>query len=558
MEIIRRIALTINIVGLLACSSGILSVSAAAEQEQGLGASLSAQLFKALVANDLNAVRSIVEAGADLSRVNLKGQTAMDLAVDLSHFNIAQYLVLARRIEQRKMLKPALANKSAPKPVIPPRQVANVPPVKLTKLSPVEEPPKPVELASKAPKTIPAASATIVTIGSNSQTKPASAEQILRIKKTTTQQINRLLPDVEPSALFFIPKPKNKPRFIPKPNDEPSKKSNFNAQITPGQATPQPLQQDLPNRFQTGKDVKIAPRISKLKPQIKPAPLDKVTATQTDITRKRTEVPAARDTALKTRTPSIFNNLKNFLLPSTAVQPVLEQIIRNNKNDEPESASARSLPQSIPLSRLRKPLKNILLTLGDSATTGQSKLPRGIAEPDPCVRKRRGTVSFCIVPIDWPSAIEAAFTVNTSLYQGTRAIARYDKGKASHYHALYTSIDHDKIIKFLKNRYGPPTDIWKRMIAPFAKPRQSNPTLIWRSHDSETDKVTILEVRKFDDTRATFPDTRHGTIRLYPAGGPPVFPNITAHDIMSIDWAARSDHIDGASPALARSIRVQP
>jgi hypothetical protein len=38
MEIIRRIALTINIVGLLACSSGILSVSAAAEQEQGLGA----------------------------------------------------------------------------------------------------------------------------------------------------------------------------------------------------------------------------------------------------------------------------------------------------------------------------------------------------------------------------------------------------------------------------------------------------------------------------------------------------------------------------------------
>ncbi|MBO34410.1 MAG: hypothetical protein CMM74_15780 [Rhodospirillaceae bacterium] len=35
----------------------------------------------------------------------------------------------------------------------------------------------------------------------------------------------------------------------------------------------------------------------------------------------------------------------------------------------------------------------------DSITTGQPKLPRGIAEPDACIRKRRGRFPF--VPFRW-------------------------------------------------------------------------------------------------------------------------------------------------------------
>ncbi len=270
--------------------------------------------------------------------------------------------------------------------------------------------------------------------------------------------------------------------------------------------------------------------------------------------------PVAKLTALrpKPKTPSLVESVKEILLPGTVVPPKVDSTISKTAVTKAQESSLRRLTRAMPLNRLRKPLKNVLLTLGDSVTTGQSKLPRGMAEPDACVRKRRGAISFCIIPVDWPRAIEPAFAVNTNLYQGTRAIARYDNGKASHLHALYASADHDKIIQFMKKRYGPPTDVWKRMIAPFGKPRQPNPTFVWRSHDSETDKVTILEVRKFDDSRSVFPDTVHGAIRLYRAGGPPVFPIITAHDIMSIDWAARSDHIDGASPVLARTIRVQP
>ena len=38
-----------------------------------------------------------------------------------------------------------------------------------------------------------------------------------------------------------------------------------------------------------------------------------------------------------------------------------------------------------------------------------------------------------------PEAMEEAFSVNTLLYQGTRAIARYDAGKISHLHTLFDS-----------------------------------------------------------------------------------------------------------------------
>ena len=74
--------------------------------------------------------------------------------------------------------------------------------------------------------------------------------------------------------------------------------------------------------------------------------------------------------------------------------------------------------------RLRRPLTDIQLSLGESVTTSQPQLPRGLAEPQACITKQQGQVKFCVVPVDWPEAMEEAFSVNTLLYQGTRAIAR--------------------------------------------------------------------------------------------------------------------------------------
>lgn len=301
------------------------------------------------------------------------------------------------------------------------------------------------------------------------------------------------------------------------------------------------------------------PLIKANQPEYKPTISKPAPPPPQTVALKKAPTPVAKPVASQqVETPGILSTIKEALAPRKDIAVELNKIKAKAKNFEEAKAEVRRTARSMPLNRLRKPLTNVVLTLGDSVATGQSKLPRGIAEPDACIRKRRGAVSFCIVPVDWPRSIENAFAVNTMLYQGTRAIARYDGGKANHYHALFDSQDYAQIVDFLKKRYGPPTDIWKRVIAPFDKPRQPNPTYVWRSRDTETDKVTILEVRKFDDARAIFPDTEHGAIRLYGAGGPPVFPVITALDIMKIEWAARSDHIDGGAPTVAKTLRVTP
>lgn len=246
----------------------------------------------------------------------------------------------------------------------------------------------------------------------------------------------------------------------------------------------------------------------------------------------------------------------NSALPAPAVE---QQLARISAETLPERQLRTYTPRpdgAMPLKRLRRPLTDIQLSLGYSVSTGQPQLPRGIAEPQACITKQQGKVNFCVVPVDWPVAMEEAISVNTLLYQGARAIARYDGGKTSHLHTLFASQYYEDVRAHLMRRFGPPTDRWARTIAPFNQPRQPNPTLVWRSRDTRTDEVTILELRRFDDTRSVFPDTEHGALRLYTAGAPKVFPVVTALDIMSIEWTARSDHLDGVTPVTASTLGV--
>lgn len=239
---------------------------------------------------------------------------------------------------------------------------------------------------------------------------------------------------------------------------------------------------------------------------------------------------------------------------NAASAPAPNQSAKLNQGDDRRgSAVLRRGPSDQPIKRLRAPIRDALFTLGETVSIGQPKPARGVGEPDACVSKP-GLRAFCVVPVDWPGEVESAFQVDTILYQGARALARYDRGAASHFHALFRSDDQEKVLAFLKKRYGKPTDEWKRVIAPVGKPRRANPTFAWRSRNTETKLMTILEVRKFDDSRNVFPDTEHGVVRLYVAGGPPVFPAVSALDIMSIDWAARSGHNDAADRPRANSV----
>lgn len=46
--------------------------------------------------------------------------------------------------------------------------------------------------------------------------------------------------------------------------------------------------------------------------------------------------------------------------------------------------------------------------------------------------------------------------------------------------------------------------------------------------------ITVLEIRKFDDSRGGFPDTNRGAVMLYLANSPPILPQVSSHELMRI------------------------
>jgi len=188
----------------------------------------------------------------------------------------------------------------------------------------------------------------------------------------------------------------------------------------------------------------------------------------------------------------------------------------------------------------RTSLEGVTFSLGQSVNL-ENSLPPGDDGSDPnnqCVKKNRATTLFCIEPIDWPEELRNDFIIPTILYTGPMAIVRYDQGNASRLHTLFKSEKFEEVAKYYESRYGEPTEIWKRSIAPLAKPRQDNPTLSWRSRDPETNAVSIVEIRKFDDTRGGFPDTKRGAVMLYYANSPKIFPQVSSNELMRIQRAS--------------------
>ena len=205
---------------------------------------------------------------------------------------------------------------------------------------------------------------------------------------------------------------------------------------------------------------------------------------------------------------------------------------------EVKSAEAPPLAVRKPVrgSLLRTSLTGVTLSLGESVSLENSFPPagKGIDPHNRCVKKNRGTTLFCLETVDWPEAMQPDFLVPTILYTGQKAIARYDQGIASRFHALFPSESFQRIAGYFHQRFGEPTDAWNRSIAPFAQPRQDNPTLAWRSIDLESQVITVLEIRKYDDSRGGFPDTKRGAVMLYLANSPPIFPQVSSHELMRL------------------------
>lgn len=193
-------------------------------------------------------------------------------------------------------------------------------------------------------------------------------------------------------------------------------------------------------------------------------------------------------------------------------------------------------PKPRPGALTRTSLENVILSLGESVTLENTLPPLqgGLDPVNECVKKNRGTTLFCVEPIDWPQDLRASFLIPTILYTGPMAITRYDQGLPSRFHTLFDSNEFEKIVAYYQSRYGEPTEIWKRSIAPLAQPRTDNPTVTWRSRDASTNVISVLEIRKFDDTRGGFPDTNRGAAMLYQLNAPTIFPQVSSHELMRL------------------------
>lgn len=174
--------------------------------------------------------------------------------------------------------------------------------------------------------------------------------------------------------------------------------------------------------------------------------------------------------------------------------------------------------------------------VGRSLNLDKTAPPRGETQETgrSCIEKSRGAVVFCVEVANWPQALEPDFTVNTILYTGQQAIVRYDRGQATRMQTLFPSESFDRVVAYFAGHYGPPAEYWTRSIAPLASARRENPTRAWRARNPRTGQIATLEIRKFDDTRGGFPDTRRGVVMLYYQDAPPIFPQVSALELMRL------------------------
>jgi hypothetical protein len=178
------------------------------------------------------------------------------------------------------------------------------------------------------------------------------------------------------------------------------------------------------------------------------------------------------------------------------------------------------------------PAAPLLPSLGQSERLGKALDSAKGGAGGSCVRKNRGAVVFCVEAIDWPADVKEFFDTSTLMYRGAKAIVRYDGDEASGFHTLFHSQDFDAVVRHFKNLLGQPSATPERRIAPMAKPRQANPTRIWRIGGEAGGAV--LEVRRFDDARGGFPDTKHGVVLLGRTPVRVIFPHLSSLDLMMV------------------------
>jgi hypothetical protein len=216
---------------------------------------------------------------------------------------------------------------------------------------------------------------------------------------------------------------------------------------------------------------------------------------------------------------------QDLIKPTPSPAPMPEPVVQVTKQEKP-------VPVLIPVT---VPVATTGLVLGQSMMLGS--LFDGNSKR--CINKQNGYVLFCTRDIIWPEHIRKLFDNESTMHRGAQAIVRYDGKKLTHAHALFFTAGLKEIVSYTEKRFGSPLETLQRIVTPFEGRPMNNPTLIWRKNETVDGKMKAitLEIRAFDDSRGTFPDMEHGLVRLYDSESLPIFPRVSATEMMLVNHA---------------------
>lgn len=529
-------------------------------------------LFLAVENNDLPGVKTAIDNGADILARASNGQQAVDMAIERGHLAIAHYLVSARN---------QLDNSA------PPKTIADTP----TKPSATKAFISTFFDFFKAPNTtgIVRKNTPVRAAGQDALTDEELTQQLRQLQaELGDAPIKGPAVPISPDelALELPPAPVLPDDVIAK--DEPPAPSNLSA--------PGPVASSDPNLpFGGGVD----PDILKLlgmgiftdeEPSADEAAADPFSQPQDPFAPRQQDTPEPADDSvaglleglgdaqevatLKTHKPSLPGDVQEtsdpFATEDDATDPFAPSPQSNGEVDElagllegigeeisgqdgwdVKKVEGGGLPSEMltlgEIDPTGKALDGVELTLGASTVIGQEvgedrlKMMEEDTIHKPCLQKGGPQTVYCVDKVTWPFELEEYFLVDTIMYQGTRSIVRYDAGRASYFHSLYNTDAFSRVVEYYIGRFGPPTQVVDRAIAPLAQPRRDNPTYIWQSREPGTDTITALEIRQYDDARGGFPDTRRGVILLYRAHTGGIFPQLSQLELMVLKDSGAMD-----------------
>jgi len=449
-------------------------VAASAAWAQVRPGSLEEELFNSVRNKDLNGVRAALTAGANVFTTDMLGNRAADVAVDLSQFDIAHYLLSVmdhRRAAQKQASqqpqKSAVAQVPPVRPVAPPPVVAAPPPIVSPPIMSAPQPSGPNPFAVSTPPSM------VVSL-SKPQLRMAGAKPSA---PTPAQAAPLATPALKPQSTLYI-----KPGGTPEVAREAAPAA---APVAAPIAAPIPASDPTPDQDQ-GWFSKMTslfssddePQASEM-PQSVPVPVPESSPAPAEV------AAIAVPTPTPAQTPSAPAHASN------RISMQLTAALMLGKAPPPK-------PELVPAS-MRAPVDW------------------------PCVNKGQWGI-VCLEPVRWPDEIAAYFiTPNNTLYRGRNVIVAYEDDRADFFYAVFNSNGFKAVVDSFTQRLGPPDRTFNRQIKPFQKLLEVNPVRTWYATDPQTGREMILEISMFEDQSSTFPVMDEGAIKLTYAGEESVF-----------------------------------